>query len=565
MKLILVLILASYPVSVVPFLSIFKWTLSGEETPSSETYASADSTAALAVDVAFDLSPTDEKFLQEAKKLDLEAVGNDSPLADCHRRLVLSLRKKCGHLDDEQIGKMAVNLLNCQNAIERRPQFPCKSSMTLAECTKPMDPNSWTVYQLMTNRALALCHSVNQQLFRARVEMLVSHLAIASKDQLGELQEMHEWHGKLMNLQASAAEQMNVLNDQHESMVSRHEELLAKQKNLETALNENVMQLSTDQKILESGSHQLIKITNEVKTHLDSTVAEVQRQEELLKIQRQTMDQILKLYETSLRELLTELEGRGESLLALQDLTYLKVQASLEGISKVNESLGALGSLLMTIQNTVSDHTRWARSLIIEHEVDGDTATFASHFGLLALMMVVGSFLQFPFVSRLIIITATPLNFYLKLTSDYHASLTELLVAVASVTVVEIVLTKLRAKQKPASKEEFHKLVESIKTMEERINVIAMLSPSKDHQFKEPYAPSDLEKFIASSAEYIDPNGNLEWDQASVAQSDYSSSTQQSGLEKTRCQGTNKDGTQCKRMTSKALCPTHRRSSRNRT
>lgn len=73
----------------------------------------------------FDLTPTDERFLQEAKKLELEAVGNDTPLGDCHRRLVLSLRKKCAQLDEEQIGKMAVNLLNCQNAIERKCSTNC--------------------------------------------------------------------------------------------------------------------------------------------------------------------------------------------------------------------------------------------------------------------------------------------------------------------------------------------------------------------------------------------------------------------------------------------------------
>lgn len=57
-------------------------------------------------------------------------------------------------------------------------------------------------------------------------------------------------------------------------------------------------------------------------------------------------------------------------------------------------------------------------NLIEFHPVDGDLAAlFGSHFGLLAFLMIIGSFLHFPFVSRLIIITATPLNFYLKLTS----------------------------------------------------------------------------------------------------------------------------------------------------
>lgn len=47
---------------------------------------------------------------------------------------------------------------------------------------------------------------------------------------------------------------------------------------------------------------------------------------------------------------------------------------------------------------------------------------------------------------------------------DYYASLTELLGAVAAVVLVEIAFKRFHAKHKPASKEEFHKLVESIQT-----------------------------------------------------------------------------------------------------
>ena len=44
-----------------------------------------------------------------------------------------------------------------------------------------------------------------------------------------------------------------------------------------------------------------------------------------------------------------------------------QVQASLEGISKVNESLGALGNILMSIQGFVSKHTEWAESFLADN------------------------------------------------------------------------------------------------------------------------------------------------------------------------------------------------------
>lgn len=67
--------------------------------------------------VAFELAPTDEKFLEEMKKLALDG-SSDSTLGSCHQRLVLSLKEKCATLTQEEIGKVAVNLLNCQNSIE---------------------------------------------------------------------------------------------------------------------------------------------------------------------------------------------------------------------------------------------------------------------------------------------------------------------------------------------------------------------------------------------------------------------------------------------------------------
>lgn len=57
------------------------------------------------------------------------------------------------------------------------------------------------------------------------------------------------------------------------------------------------------------------------------------------------MDQIMTLYESSLRDLLTELGTRGEKLLEVQDLTYLKVISFLNEIQS-HRLLHALNDLI---------------------------------------------------------------------------------------------------------------------------------------------------------------------------------------------------------------------------
>lgn len=123
--------------------------------------------------VPYELDVKDEKFLQEAVKL----VGVPlSELDVCHHRVILKLRKSCHELNAEQLGKLSVMLLNCQSQSEGRTLFECTENMSLKDCTKDMDSDTWNAYHLITNRAKAVCMAIRQEHFRSLTEITVNKL-----------------------------------------------------------------------------------------------------------------------------------------------------------------------------------------------------------------------------------------------------------------------------------------------------------------------------------------------------------------------------------------------------
>jgi hypothetical protein len=44
-------------------------------------------------------------------------------------QVIYQLKKRCGELTEEELGKLSVQLLNCQSEVEQRPIFTCHSDM----------------------------------------------------------------------------------------------------------------------------------------------------------------------------------------------------------------------------------------------------------------------------------------------------------------------------------------------------------------------------------------------------------------------------------------------------
>lgn len=61
---------------------------------------------------------------------------------------------------------------------------------TLAECTKGMDGTTWNGYQIVNNRARALCYATQHQQFRRMTEVTVNQLMSQAHGQLEYLQQL---------------------------------------------------------------------------------------------------------------------------------------------------------------------------------------------------------------------------------------------------------------------------------------------------------------------------------------------------------------------------------------
>lgn len=79
--------------------------------------------------ISFELPHENEEFLKEGLAL------IDSPrsaLDLCSHRVVSTLKSNCNQLTMEEVGKLAVMLLNCQLEVEGRDTFSCKPEMVIA-------------------------------------------------------------------------------------------------------------------------------------------------------------------------------------------------------------------------------------------------------------------------------------------------------------------------------------------------------------------------------------------------------------------------------------------------
>lgn len=187
--------------------------------PTRPTSATTDLDAGLPT-VPYELAERDEQFIREGAKL----IGSHlSALDMCHQRVVLALRKSCAAIDAEQLGKLAVMLLNCQSSSEGRAQYACTDGMSLAQCTREMDADTWNAYHLITNRAKAVCTAVRQDQFRGLAELTVNRLMDAAKEQVTLMQTVA---GSQERLQVATEEALQAVGDNNGRLIDQQQEMM---------------------------------------------------------------------------------------------------------------------------------------------------------------------------------------------------------------------------------------------------------------------------------------------------------------------------------------------------
>ena len=60
-----------------------------------------------------------------------------------------------------------------------------------------MDATQWNAYQIVANRARAVCYTTRQQIFRMKTEAAVNKLVQTSQEQISGMEKLHEDQQKL--------------------------------------------------------------------------------------------------------------------------------------------------------------------------------------------------------------------------------------------------------------------------------------------------------------------------------------------------------------------------------
>ncbi|XP_029904861.1 protein brambleberry [Myripristis murdjan] len=350
----------------------------------------------------FEMSVADEKFLAEAKQMEL------SPLDSCHYRVVAQLKSTCESLSEEQLAKLGVTLFNCQAQVEGRRTFRCTEDMTIKQCTKDMDSDTWNAYHIVSNRARSVCYATRQQHFRRRAELTVNALISTATTQLDAMKDLKEGQLELRELTAAS---LDKLLKGHSALQAQQGKLWEGQEQMEHSLTANLERLSQEKALIASGQElvaQLIqgitKRMENVSEHLKSQGTEVQDShkaiiEDLADVRDRAQDIYQKIDHSML------------GFLQYQDQTAQYYSDLMSKLERMNGTLGIMLHYLDNMQSRVEERLRMIQGYLGWAGLSlAAMWTCFAHTGYFLLCAVLLMFLRCSVFSRAMLLLTVPLN-----------------------------------------------------------------------------------------------------------------------------------------------------------
>ncbi|XP_052717542.1 protein brambleberry-like [Crassostrea angulata] len=351
----------------------------------------------------FEVVSTDEKFLKFANEL------NDmSPLDACYHIVVYSLKKKCGDLTEEDLGKLAVQLLNCQSEAENRPTFQCTADMTIAECTKNMDGPTWNAYQIVGNRARAMCYATQQDQFRRLTEMAVHELVAAADDQLENLKQMMKGQELLHSL---TSETVQKLFDSQMELLGNHQQLKLAHDTIMSNVESNMKNLHQEKSLIATGNKQLAEMVENIKKKLDLTAENMATQERKQQENYKNIIEDLGQIHIKAQDALKKLDESSAQLLRNhKEMTKFYLEMYLN-VNKINSSVSELMDTVLTMQKDLEKKISWFSHILGSSEDKlAVMMSWGQHLMFFLFIIIMSVYLQIPRLSRLAIIAALTAN-----------------------------------------------------------------------------------------------------------------------------------------------------------
>ncbi|KAM9307631.1 protein brambleberry-like [Gastrophryne carolinensis] len=359
------------------------------------------------------MTTTDEKFLAEARHLEL------SPLDSCHYKVVSQLRASCTEMSEEEIAKLGVALFNCQAEVEGRKTYPCTEDMALAECTAPMDPDTWNAYHIVSNRARSVCYATRQLHFRRRTELTVNTLVHTAMTQLEAMKILKDGQEELKELTSESLQK--VLSSQSD-LLSQQEQLQSNQEKMETSIGGNLEMLAEEKALIASGHHLVAQMIEGITKKMENVSGHLIEQDAELHEGHKAILADLSEVRSRSHEVYFKMESNLALFLSYQNQSAQYYEVLMEKLQRMNQSLSMVLYAMDHMHHNVESRLTYIQGFV--HWAGGNLNAIytcvlhGAYFLLLALLM---TFLQTPGFSRALLLVLIVANALSEL--NHNASL----------------------------------------------------------------------------------------------------------------------------------------------
>jgi hypothetical protein len=327
--------------------------------------------------------------------------------------VVLKLKADCDKMNDEQLAKMAVHLLNCQSYIEGRQIFPCTDDMTIKDCTRTMDPDTWTSYHLMSNRAKAVCYSIRQMQFRGLAEHTVNRLMDAAQDQLRTLGKIAENQHELQDM---AEHTLTSLTEGHTVLANQQKDIQRAQFHGQLVLEDNIKKLAQEKELIVNTHNQLVKMTHRIQQKLEDSSRNLEEQAgESRQNHQELLDDLIAI-QSKAHAIFERIEESSTLLLQQNENFKLQYEETLRNLAEVNKTVHNLVSLVGGTRQALEERLAWLTTALGGTDLAVERLYLIIwHSAFMLISMLTCAFLSARLSTRVIVATLPPLNLALAL------------------------------------------------------------------------------------------------------------------------------------------------------
>ncbi|XP_043493018.1 protein brambleberry-like [Polistes fuscatus] len=400
-------------------ITLFNW-LWGTSTEASTNVLIADDTPLISI--PYETMTEDEKFLKEAAKLTNIQVS--SPLETCQHKVIMKIRTSCYDMNEEELAKLSVNLLNCQSAVEGRKTFPCTEEMSLKQCTTDMDTDTWNAYHLMSNRARAVCYATRSTQFRALTELTINKLMQTAHSQIETLLSLKESQDRLVD---QTSEALSSLSDGNKALLLQQQNLKDAQTTAHKMVTNNLKSLNNEKALIRLGHAQIATMMEDVKKKLENASKELVKQSA---VHGESHKEILNDL-TSIRNrahlIWEKIESSTTLILDRHQETVDQYEQMMQKLAHINDTIQFISNITNNMRKEVEQTIRqldWITGYIgnTEEQLQRVYRTVL-HIVYLLIAMITAAFLNAPFWTRAAIMGIVPLNLCSYLKHGLEASL----------------------------------------------------------------------------------------------------------------------------------------------